>query len=87
VIRLLEARANLRRKRWDHDEVRAAFDTHFANRGFLFSRRDAEDFGQLLAARLAADYDMGPTPRIARRSLLASRRFIERIAEVTNDQN
>jgi uncharacterized protein (UPF0332 family) len=57
VIALLEARAGVVRRRWDHVQVQLDFRTHFARRGFLFTTRDAQYFEELYRARLAADYE------------------------------
>ena len=58
VIALLEAKSDLgNRGRWDHSQVEAQFRAHFTNRGYLFSRRHADDLRDLLDARLVADYE------------------------------
>jgi uncharacterized protein (UPF0332 family) len=51
VIALLELRAGVRRRRWDHVEVQTEFRQRFANRGFLFTRRDAQDLESNLSSK------------------------------------
>lgn len=57
VIALLEARAGIVRRRWDHVQVQNDFRTHFTRRGYLFTVRQAGHFEELLEARLVADYE------------------------------
>jgi uncharacterized protein (UPF0332 family) len=85
VIYLLEVRANLHRRRWDHDQIQADFRSRFASRGFLFSRQDTIGFNKLREDRLKADYDPNSNRQSAVRSLQTSRSLLARITEVTRD--
>ena len=57
VIALLETRAGINRRRWDHSQLQGAFRREFGAKGFLFSIRDSSDFDKLYEERLIADYE------------------------------
>jgi len=57
VIAVLESRAGVSRRRWDHSQLQAAFRREFGAKGFLFSIRDSGDFDKLYEDRLIADYE------------------------------
>jgi uncharacterized protein (UPF0332 family) len=80
VIALVEARAGIIRRRWDHMQLRGAFRSNFGARGFLFTARDAANFDKLYERRLEADYESGPIRRpIATGSVENSRSLCTRI--------
>jgi uncharacterized protein (UPF0332 family) len=61
VVELIEVRAGVRRRSWNHMQVQNDFRTLFGQRGFLFTIRDVSDLQQLYQARLTADYEQTPT--------------------------
>jgi uncharacterized protein (UPF0332 family) len=80
VIALIESRAGVRRRRWDHDVVQEDFRAQFSRRGFLFGARDASAFSGLLEDRLIADYDQKSTSRAtAVNSVATAHDLVERI--------
>ena len=86
LIALLEAKGGIKRRRWDHDQVRFEFRARFASRGYLFASRDAEDMDKLYENRLEADY--GRAIFSARRvasSIERTRAFHNRVFEVIGD--
>ena len=83
---LLDIKANLRRDRWDHSELRTAFRDRFARRGLLFSIRQAQDLDYLWEQRLVADYRRGNLRRrLAEQALRVSSDLNQRIIEVIRD--
>jgi len=86
VIALIEMRAGVSRRRWDHDVVRNDFREHFASRGFLFSVRDAAFMASLFEARLIADYESRTTTeREAQRLVGQAAELFRRVVARTRD--
>lgn len=56
TIVLVAVRAGQYRPRWDHIALHRAFTDNFAKRGFLFSRKDSEDYQAMLNLRVNIDY-------------------------------
>ena len=59
VVVLLASKANIRRKRWDHNELHRAFGEQFCKKGWLFTREDGDLFRTLQLERFSADYEVG----------------------------
>jgi uncharacterized protein (UPF0332 family) len=86
LIALLEAKANLRRARWDHRQLQADFRTQFARRGYLFSMRDAEELQRLYDARVEADYQESRISLVgAERLLKQAQRLHGEVLRVLSD--
>jgi uncharacterized protein (UPF0332 family) len=86
AISALESRVEMRRSRWDHVELQLEFRTRFAQRGFLFSSRQAEQLEALREARLIADYEReGLPPRRVQRLLENARHFYDDVLTVVRD--
>ncbi|MPZ48566.1 MAG: HEPN domain-containing protein [Dehalococcoidia bacterium] len=86
VIALLENKTTVRRNRWEHVELHYLFRSQFAQRGFLFVVRDAEDFERLHRQRLAADYEQrGLSRRMTEDALRTANRLYAKIREVISN--
>ncbi|MCL0095280.1 HEPN domain-containing protein [Dehalococcoidia bacterium] len=59
VVILLASKANIRRKRWDHNELHRAFGEQFCKKGWLFTREDGDLFRTLQLERFSTDYEVG----------------------------
>jgi uncharacterized protein (UPF0332 family) len=86
-IALLESRSVASpRRRWDHDQVRTQFRSHFGNAGYHFTRRDADDMDKLYEDRLQADYGREPLrSRDVVARIESTQAFLERAREVVAD--
>jgi uncharacterized protein (UPF0332 family) len=83
VVELMEVKAGVRRRSWNHMQVQNDFRRLFGQSGFLFTITDARDLQQLYQARLIADYEQTQTrQRQSVDFVLRAKRLCDKIIEV-----
>jgi uncharacterized protein (UPF0332 family) len=86
VAALLETSSQVSRRPWRHETLLRDFRDQFANRGYLFTRRDGNSLAKLVQERYAADYEhVIFNERRAGRVLRDAEDLCSRVFEVVKD--
>jgi uncharacterized protein (UPF0332 family) len=80
TVLLLRVVWGVERDRWDHPQLHKAFLDHFCKSGFRFSQDDGREWGDVMQARINADYWLEHLRhRTALRSVDKARRLVNKM--------